>query len=207
MPERFDRAPELVGTFTVLLVENIAPDAPLHDRLHKRYRAAIDIITEHHRARSAARAVPLGFRCGHKGRGNTRLHQRNGDPMVTRSFNTAHRGVQGVRGVVGVASWRHGARHEVPARCGCSQRRRRRQVRRRLDVRPRDGRLGRHRAARRTTWTSGRCRSSVWTPPTSNRRWRCGPSVPTRRRSRSPPICSRATSGCAAACSALSSRA
>lgn len=45
VPERFDRAPELVGTFTVLLVENIAPDAPLHDRLHKRYQAAIDIIT------------------------------------------------------------------------------------------------------------------------------------------------------------------
>ncbi len=46
VPARFDRAPELVGTFTVLLVENIAPDAPLHDRLHKRYRAAIDILTE-----------------------------------------------------------------------------------------------------------------------------------------------------------------
>ncbi len=46
VPERFDRAPELVGTFTVLLVENIAPDAPLHDRLHKRYRAAVDILTE-----------------------------------------------------------------------------------------------------------------------------------------------------------------
>jgi AcrR family transcriptional regulator len=46
VPERFDRAPELVGTFTVLLVENIAPDAPLHDRLHKRYRDAIDIITD-----------------------------------------------------------------------------------------------------------------------------------------------------------------
>jgi AcrR family transcriptional regulator len=45
VPERFDRAPELVGTFTVLLVENIAPDAPLHDRLHKRYRDAIEIIT------------------------------------------------------------------------------------------------------------------------------------------------------------------
>src|SRR5512143_3433780 len=35
VPQRFDRAPELVGTFTVLLVENIAPEAPLHDRLHK----------------------------------------------------------------------------------------------------------------------------------------------------------------------------
>ena len=45
VPERFDRAPELVGTFVVLLVENIAPDAPLHDRLHKRYRDAVDIIT------------------------------------------------------------------------------------------------------------------------------------------------------------------
>lgn len=45
VPERFDRAPELVGTFTVLLVENIAPDAPLHGRLLKRYRDAIDIIT------------------------------------------------------------------------------------------------------------------------------------------------------------------
>ncbi|KUI41677.1 TetR family transcriptional regulator [Mycobacterium sp. GA-1199] len=45
VPERFDRAPELVGTFTVLLVENIAPDAPLHDRLVKRYRDAVDIVT------------------------------------------------------------------------------------------------------------------------------------------------------------------
>ena len=46
VPQRFDRAPELVGTFTVLLVENIAPDAPLHDRLHKRYRDAADIVTD-----------------------------------------------------------------------------------------------------------------------------------------------------------------
>ena len=45
VPERFERAPELIGTFTVLLVENIAPDAPLHGRIHKRYRDAIDIIT------------------------------------------------------------------------------------------------------------------------------------------------------------------
>ena len=28
--------PELVGTFTVLLVENMLPEAPLHDRLLKR---------------------------------------------------------------------------------------------------------------------------------------------------------------------------
>jgi AcrR family transcriptional regulator len=46
VPERFDRAPELIGTFTVLLVENIAPDAPLHDRMHTRYRDAVDIITK-----------------------------------------------------------------------------------------------------------------------------------------------------------------
>ena len=56
VPERFDRAPELVGTFTVLLVENIAPDAPLHDRLHKRYRDAVDIITDDHQAGPAATA-------------------------------------------------------------------------------------------------------------------------------------------------------
>ena len=46
VPERFERAPELIGTFTVLLVENIAPDAPLHDRMHRRYRDAVDIIAE-----------------------------------------------------------------------------------------------------------------------------------------------------------------
>jgi AcrR family transcriptional regulator len=46
VPERFERAPELIGTFTVLLVENIAPDAPLHDRMHKRYRDAVDIIAD-----------------------------------------------------------------------------------------------------------------------------------------------------------------
>ena len=42
--ERFHRAPQLVGTFTMLLVENIAPDAPLHDRLLHRQRAAVDIV-------------------------------------------------------------------------------------------------------------------------------------------------------------------
>jgi AcrR family transcriptional regulator len=42
--ERFDRAPELIGTFTVLLIENIAPDAPLHDRLLARQREAVGIV-------------------------------------------------------------------------------------------------------------------------------------------------------------------
>jgi len=44
--ERFYRSPELVGTFAVLMAENIAPDAPLHERLVARYRAAVEIIAE-----------------------------------------------------------------------------------------------------------------------------------------------------------------
>ena len=44
--DRFHRAPEMVGTFTVLLVENILPDAPLHDRMLDRQRQAIDIVAE-----------------------------------------------------------------------------------------------------------------------------------------------------------------
>ncbi|CAM4179564.1 Toluene efflux pump ttgABC operon repressor [Mycobacterium basiliense] len=42
--DRFTRAPELVGTFTVLLVENIDPEAPLHDRLVARQRDATEIV-------------------------------------------------------------------------------------------------------------------------------------------------------------------
>jgi AcrR family transcriptional regulator len=53
--ERFGRSPELVGTFTVLLIENLAPDAPLHDRLLSRHRAAVDII---------AAAIGRGQRAG-----------------------------------------------------------------------------------------------------------------------------------------------
>ena len=44
--DRFNRAPELTGTFTVLLVENIRPDAPLHDRMLSRQQQAIDIVAE-----------------------------------------------------------------------------------------------------------------------------------------------------------------
>jgi AcrR family transcriptional regulator len=44
--ERFYRSPELVGTYAVLLAENVHPDAPLHDRLRARYHDAIDIISE-----------------------------------------------------------------------------------------------------------------------------------------------------------------
>jgi AcrR family transcriptional regulator len=46
VPERFDRTPELMGAFTVLLVENLLPDAPLHDRLLTRYRDALDIVAQ-----------------------------------------------------------------------------------------------------------------------------------------------------------------
>lgn len=42
--DRFSRQPDLLGTFTVLLVENIAPDAPLHGRLVNRQRAATEIV-------------------------------------------------------------------------------------------------------------------------------------------------------------------
>ena len=44
--DRFNRAPELVGTFTVLLVENVLADAPLHNRMLARHRDAIDIVAE-----------------------------------------------------------------------------------------------------------------------------------------------------------------
>jgi AcrR family transcriptional regulator len=52
--DRFTRAPELIGTFTVLLAENILPDAPLHDRLLARHRDAIDIVAEAIRRGQAA---------------------------------------------------------------------------------------------------------------------------------------------------------
>jgi AcrR family transcriptional regulator len=44
--ERVERAPELVGTYSLLLVENLMPEAPLHDRLLARQRAAIGIVTD-----------------------------------------------------------------------------------------------------------------------------------------------------------------
>jgi AcrR family transcriptional regulator len=41
---RFERAPELIGMFTVLLTENLAPEAPLHERFLARYRLSVEII-------------------------------------------------------------------------------------------------------------------------------------------------------------------
>jgi len=43
---RFKDAPNLVGMFAVVLIENLDPDAPLHDRLFDRYRSSIDIIAD-----------------------------------------------------------------------------------------------------------------------------------------------------------------
>jgi AcrR family transcriptional regulator len=44
--ERFRRTPELIGLFTVLLAENLDPDAPMHERFFGRYRAAVDTVAE-----------------------------------------------------------------------------------------------------------------------------------------------------------------
>ena len=44
IPGRFLESPELVGMYAVLLIENLEPDAPLHDRLLGRYRAALDTV-------------------------------------------------------------------------------------------------------------------------------------------------------------------
>jgi AcrR family transcriptional regulator len=44
--DRFHRAPELIGMFSVLLVENLDPEAPLHDRLLARQQAAVQITAD-----------------------------------------------------------------------------------------------------------------------------------------------------------------
>lgn len=46
LPKRFAESPELVGMYAVLLIENLEPDAPLHDRLLGRYRAALETIED-----------------------------------------------------------------------------------------------------------------------------------------------------------------
>jgi AcrR family transcriptional regulator len=43
---RFERSPGLIGLFTVLLTENLDPDAPLHGRFLGRYQDAVAIVTE-----------------------------------------------------------------------------------------------------------------------------------------------------------------
>ncbi len=44
--DRFDRAPDLVGLFTVMRAENLDPDAPLHQRFLCRHRAAVDTVAD-----------------------------------------------------------------------------------------------------------------------------------------------------------------
>jgi len=44
--DRIDMAPEMVGMFAVLRMENLDPGFPLHDRLLGRHRAAVDTIAE-----------------------------------------------------------------------------------------------------------------------------------------------------------------
>ena len=41
---RYQRSPDLIGMFTVLLTENLNPDAPLHERFLSRYRLSVEII-------------------------------------------------------------------------------------------------------------------------------------------------------------------
>jgi AcrR family transcriptional regulator len=44
--ERFRRAPDLIGTFSVLRMENLDPEAPLHERFLRRYRASVQAVAE-----------------------------------------------------------------------------------------------------------------------------------------------------------------
>jgi AcrR family transcriptional regulator len=43
---RFHEAPDLIGLFAVLLMENLEPDALLHDRFLNRYRVAVETVAE-----------------------------------------------------------------------------------------------------------------------------------------------------------------
>jgi AcrR family transcriptional regulator len=44
--DRFQRSPDLIGMFSVLLAENLDPSAPLHDRFLGRHRDAVAIVAE-----------------------------------------------------------------------------------------------------------------------------------------------------------------
>ncbi|MEU5842042.1 helix-turn-helix domain-containing protein [Rhodococcus sp. NPDC047139] len=44
IPKRFEESPELVGMYAVLLIENLEPDAPLHERLLGRYQTALETV-------------------------------------------------------------------------------------------------------------------------------------------------------------------
>jgi AcrR family transcriptional regulator len=44
--ERFERAPDLIGTYGVLRMENLDPEAPLHRRFLHRHQAAVDTVAD-----------------------------------------------------------------------------------------------------------------------------------------------------------------
>jgi AcrR family transcriptional regulator len=44
--ERFRQAPELIGMFAVLRMENLDPETPLHRRFLARHRVAVDTVAE-----------------------------------------------------------------------------------------------------------------------------------------------------------------
>lgn len=104
--ERFERAPDLVSMFAVLIIENLQPDAPLHDRLHGRYRSSVDTIAEGiRRGQRAGRPRP-----GCQGRGDRRLSHRNGNLMATRPFDSPAPSAQRVHPITGSAT---GTRRQV----------------------------------------------------------------------------------------------
>lgn len=56
--DRIEQSPDLVGTFAVLLVENLMQEAPLHDRLLDRWRLSVDLVAEairHHQETGGCR--------------------------------------------------------------------------------------------------------------------------------------------------------
>jgi AcrR family transcriptional regulator len=48
--DRIRETPDLVGMFMVLMMENLDPGAPLHERFRNRYRSAVDTIAGYLRA-------------------------------------------------------------------------------------------------------------------------------------------------------------
>ena len=94
--QRFERSPELIGMFTVLLTENLNPDAPLHDRFLARYRLSVEIIAGGIRRGPARGPLPHRPGPGHQGRRDNRFPHWNGDLMVARSVDAAERGLSRV---------------------------------------------------------------------------------------------------------------
>ena len=193
--DRFHRAPELLSTFTVLLVENILPDAPLHDRM---------LAGTSPRPTSSPTCIRRGQA---DGRYRTDIDPASRQwkflpsstewkPMVARSFDTAGRGVQAVRGDTGA-----GLRADPTAPDH--------DMRYRLDVvassvvdvvRFAGGWLFDRRWPDGTSLSCsltlpiipicGHCRSSEPGPSTSNTPWRRSIPVPVRRPWRPRRICS-----------------